>query len=478
MRPQTLLADGNRFAVHAHGHRGNWFWTPGMAFSLVRIADATVLFAVTFACFYVQNPRAVASSDDVYALILTIILVLYFLNALGLYRSRQATRPGHATIRTLLAAVAATSLAYAPQFETAIVHVDTNYAALAAPVLALTAWRAFLAILLSWHETQCRWRQRIAIIGAGEHGRRLLADLTRSGTECDVVGIFDERRDRLPPQIEGIPVSGGIDELINFARGTRLDRIIVALPSGAEKRLSAWLKRLSVLPVELDYCPDTIAHDPIGRQAWLGSRPLVKMANKPLDGWSGLQKLLEDRILAVFFLFLSLPLMSFIALGIRFTSCGPIIFRQRRFGFNNNIIEVLKFRTMYQNADRQNQAIRSDPRVTPFGRFLRRTSLDELPQLWNVVRGDMSLVGPRPHAVAHNEQYARLIDAYLGRHRVKPGITGWAQVNGLRGETETLDKMDARVRHDLFYIENWSLLFDLRILARTLVVGFKHPNAY
>jgi exopolysaccharide biosynthesis polyprenyl glycosylphosphotransferase len=175
--------------------------------------------------------------------------------------------------------------------------------------------------------------------------------------------------------------------------------------------------------------------------------------------------------------------MLSIALGVKLSSPGPVFFRQKRYGFNNEIIEVFKFRSMYTDHAQAGlgtveQARRTDPRITPFGAILRRTSLDELPQFLNVLRGEMSIVGPRPHAVAHNEQYAQLIDEYLARHRVKPGITGWAQVNGLRGETETLEKMERRVQFDLHYIENWSLALDLRIILMTLLVGFSHPNAY
>jgi exopolysaccharide biosynthesis polyprenyl glycosylphosphotransferase len=178
------------------------------------------------------------------------------------------------------------------------------------------------------------------------------------------------------------------------------------------------------------------------------------------------------------------PLMLLIALLVRLASRGPALYRQRRYGFNNEVIEVFKFRTMYADscdmpsAGDVAQARRDDPRVTRIGGFLRRTSLDELPQFLNVLNGTMSIVGPRPHAVAHNERYAHVIDEYLARHRVKPGITGWAQVNGLRGETDTIDKMEKRVAYDLYYIEHWSLAFDLRIILRTLFVGFTHPNAY
>jgi exopolysaccharide biosynthesis polyprenyl glycosylphosphotransferase len=189
----------------------------------------------------------------------------------------------------------------------------------------------------------------------------------------------------------------------------------------------------------------------------------------------------EDIALSALLLLLFGPLMLLLGLLVRLDSRGPALFRQQRFGFNNNPITVLKFRTMQFNAASDPgvpQARRGDPRVTRIGRFLRRTSLDELPQLINVLMGDMSLIGPRPHAIAHNEYYAELIDGYLRRHRVKPGITGWAQVNGWRGETADVEAMHQRVKYDLYYIENWSLRFDVAILLRTLVTGFVHRNAY
>jgi Undecaprenyl-phosphate glucose phosphotransferase len=199
-----------------------------------------------------------------------------------------------------------------------------------------------------------------------------------------------------------------------------------------------------------------------------------------LSGWNLVLKNAEDRLVGALLLLLGSPLLALIALAIKLDSRGPVFFRQRRYGFNNNAIVVWKFRTMRDQPEDETvvpQATRNDPRVTAMGRILRRTSLDELPQIFNVLRGEMSLVGPRPHAVAHNEQYATVIDDYLSRHRVKPGITGWAQVNGLRGETDTPEKMRQRVQHDLYYIDNWSFWFDLKILALTPFAAMNR-NAY
>ena len=269
-----------------------------------------------------------------------------------------------------------------------------------------------------------------------------------------------------------------------FAGTTAIDQIVITLPQHAATRRLACFEKLRHLPVDVRLSPDLPGLELAGRgMTELAGMPLLRVFDRPLTGWSAFAKGVEDRVLATLVLALAAPVMLGIALLIRLGSPGPVVYRQRRYGFDNRPIEVLKYRTMFveqcdDDAGALVSARRHDPRVTPIGRLLRRTSLDELPQFLNVLRGEMSIVGPRPHAVAHHERYAGLIDGYLARHRVKPGITGWAQVNGLRGEADTLARMQERVRYDLHYIENWSLLLDLRIILRTLLVGFSHPNAY
>jgi len=325
--------------------------------------------------------------------------------------------------------------------------------------------------------------RNIAIIGAGGPGQRLvhhLADNVEPGIK--LIGIFDDRRTRVPREIEGYPVRGTIDDLVALTRRERIDRIIIALPWSNKPRLFECMNKLKTVPVSVHLCPDTIGFHLHNRGvSHFGGVPMFSVSEPPLTGWSLAVKAAEDRILAALILLAILPALSTIAALIKLDGPGPMLFRQRRFGFNNNVFTVYKFRTMVDDpsfADGAAQARRDDPRVTAIGAFLRRYSLDELPQFINVLKGEMSIVGPRPHAVIHNEQYAALIDGYLARHKVKPGITGWAQVNGLRGETDTLEKMEARVEHDLFYVENWSLLFDLRIILSTLFVGLRGENAY
>ena len=233
--------------------------------------------------------------------------------------------------------------------------------------------------------------------------------------------------------------------------------------------------------VSIYFVPDVFGINVIqGRMRNMGGLPVVSLLESPFVGLNGLIKRVSDIVLASLILVLISPLLVAVAIGVRLSSPGPIVFRQRRGGLDGEDIVVYKFRSMrvMEDGERVTQASRGDPRITRFGAFIRRTSLDELPQFVNVLQGRMSIVGPRPHAVAHNEQYRALVRAYMLRHKVKPGITGWAQVNGLRGETETVDKMAERVRHDIEYLRNWSLLMDLRIIARTIKLTLTDRNAY
>ena len=234
--------------------------------------------------------------------------------------------------------------------------------------------------------------------------------------------------------------------------------------------------RLSAYAQKLRYRPRAYS--------WIGNVPFLDVFDKPLSDWNALIKSIEDKVISALALLILSPLMLAIGLAVRLESKGPALFRQRRFGFNNELIEVLKFRSMYtEMADARADKLvtKDDPRVTRVGRFIRKTSLDELPQLINVLKGDLSLVGPRPHperAKADNRLYNDVVEGYFARHRVKPGITGWAQVSGWRGETDTAEKIQRRVEHDLYYIENWSLGFDLYILWRTPFALLKAENAY
>ena len=276
-----------------------------------------------------------------------------------------------------------------------------------------------------------------------------------------------------------------MSELVEFARKTRLDIVIIALPITAERRLVRLARLLSVLPAEvkiparsteLRFTRDTYSH--------VGNVAMIDLLEKPIADWGGVAKWLFDKVVALIALLLLAPVMLAIATAIKLESRGPVLFRQRRHGFNNELIEIFKFRSMYVDrcdANAVNLVTKDDPPVTRVGRFIRRTSLDELPQLLNVITGSLSLVGPRPHALqakAAGRLYAAVVDGYFGRHKVKPGITGWAQIHGWRGETDTPQKIQKRVEHDIYYIENWSLLLDIYILFKTPFALLKSDNAY
>ena len=331
-----------------------------------------------------------------------------------------------------------------------------------------------------------RLARRIAIVGAGEEGHRLIAALQHSkDPSFTVCGVFDDRKSRVPSSIGGLRLLGTTDDLLYFARRNVVDEVIVALPLDAEIRLRQLFHKLKGVACDLRLSAQPLAQKiPIQGLSYVGDAPVLEIADRPLKHWRATIKWAEDKILAAALLIVLVPLFGVIALAIRLDSCGPILFVQKRFGFNNDVINVLKFRTMHTaRCDELGAArtVRSDPRVTRVGRVLRLLSLDELPQLVNVLRGDMSLVGPRPHAIAMragNLLYYEAVEQYIHRHRVKPGITGWAQVNRLRGEVDTLEKARARVEYDLQYIEHWSIWLDFKILLMTLLILASRENAY
>ena len=326
---------------------------------------------------------------------------------------------------------------------------------------------------------------KVGIVGHGELARQVARQLRQMGDQTlRVVAFYDseDRPEGVDREIEHGRIRGGIARLMEDVQRGEVEEVIVAMPWSLEKRIREILKSLATLSINVRICPDVFTlFLPMRSMTSVAGVSFLDVFVRPISGWDLVLKNLEDRILAPIFCIIFFIPCLLIAFAIKVDSRGPVLFKQPRFGFNNNPINVLKFRTMY--ADRPEeagvpQATRNDPRITRVGRFLRRSSLDELPQLWNVLMGEMSLVGPRPHAVDHNYKYAAMIDEYLGRHRMKPGMTGWAQVNGLRGETNTVEQMRARVQYDLAYIDNWSLIFDLRILFLTLFVGFVNRRAY
>jgi putative colanic acid biosynthesis UDP-glucose lipid carrier transferase len=324
--------------------------------------------------------------------------------------------------------------------------------------------------------------QCVVLAGINEQGIELARRLQRDTySNVRILGFFDDRtRERLN-NFDEYPLLGSITDLPGYVTRHHIDVIYLSLPMASQKRILSLLDGLRDTTSSIYFAPDTFVTDLIqGRVDSVGGMPVVAVCETPFTGINWLIKRGSDLVLSVLILLLISPLLVLIALGVKLTSPGPIIFRQRRYGLDGSEIVVYKFRSMtvMDDGDVVRQAQKHDPRMTRIGAFLRRTSLDELPQFINVIQGRMSIVGPRPHAVAHNEMYRKLIKGYMLRHKVAPGITGWAQVNGYRGETETLEKMKGRIDHDLEYLRNWSLRLDLYIIAKTIWVVFNGKNAH
>ncbi|MGI9486082.1 MAG: undecaprenyl-phosphate glucose phosphotransferase [Geminicoccaceae bacterium] len=482
---------GRRSVFEGMGHyRRDWL-LPGVVVGMLRLSDTMVVILASLVA-YITRFR---DFDDlgtfqVYGCVIAALLTVNIFQLANLYDFNRLTNFYTQTSRILgcwalvmIGLLALGVLAKVPFVASSRLWVAMWFGY---GFVGLFATRILLRHQIMRWQQAGRLARNVAIVGTGPHGKRLIEHMTANRSQAErIVGVFtDLKRDADSiSSVAGYPVLGGIDDLVETARRSMIDQVIVALPCSAEQRILELMKTLRSLPIDVRICTDMIGfHLPDRSVSHVGGVPMLNVFEKPLTGWGLILKGIEDRVLAGFILFMISPLLLVIAALIKLDSRGPVLFRQKRYGFNNEVIEVLKFRSMYTDrcsADSHvPQATKQDPRITRIGRFIRRTSLDELPQFMNVLNGNMSIVGPRPHAVAHNEQYAGVIDEYLARHKVKPGITGWAQVNGLRGETETLEKMEQRVRYDLYYIDNWSLLFDLRIIFRTLFVGFSDPNAY
>lgn len=321
------------------------------------------------------------------------------------------------------------------------------------------------------------------IVGVTNPGRELAEQFaTRSWLGVTVLGFFDDRKLERLGELPATGVKGKLVDLPAFAKANAVEAIFIALPMASQPRILKLLDELRDTTASIYFVPDFFIYDLIqARVDDVHGVPIVAVCESPFYGVNGLVKRLSDIVLSSAILTLVAPLLVAIALGVRLSSRGPAIFRQRRYGLDGKEIIVYKFRTMRVMEDGSTvpQAQRNDARVTSFGAFLRRTSLDELPQLINVLQGRMSVVGPRPHAIAHNEMYRKLVSGYMVRHKVRPGITGLAQVSGARGETDTVQKMQRRIECDLAYLRSWTLMLDLEIIVKTLPAVLRgDENAY
>ncbi|MCP4184902.1 MAG: undecaprenyl-phosphate glucose phosphotransferase [Hyphomicrobiales bacterium] len=354
-------------------------------------------------------------------------------------------------------------------------------------IVYLVVLRAVVTRYVKKLTLEGRLERRAVIVGGGKPAAELIRSLEmRDATDIRICGIFDDRsNERSPSVVAGYPKLGTVAQLVEFTRVAKVNMLIVTLPLSAENRVLQLLKKLWVLPVDirlaahankLRFRPRSYSYE--------GSVPFLDLFEKPIADWDAVMKRTFDLVFSIIGIVLFSPVMLATMIAIRLESKGPVIFRQKRFGFNNEAVDVFKFRSMFHemtDPDAKVVVTKNDPRVTRVGRFIRKTSLDELPQLFNVLRGNLSLVGPRPHAMnAHtkNQLWDEVVDGYFARHKVKPGVTGWAQVNGWRGEVDNDEKIRQRVNHDLYYIENWSLLLDLYIVFITPIKLLKMENAY
>ena len=320
------------------------------------------------------------------------------------------------------------------------------------------------------------------VVGANEAGKRLAEHFqTKPLLGVKFAGFFDDRAASRLGIDHTAGLRGRLEDLPDFVKRNKISAIFIALPMASQPRILQLLESLYDTTASVYFVPHIFMYDTIqARLDDVDGLPVVAVCESPFYGVTGLVKRLEDLVLGSLFLLLLSPLLLAVALGVKLSSEGPVLFKQRRYGLDGKEIIIYKFRSMRVMEDGPvvQQAQKDDPRITPLGAFLRRTSLDELPQFINVLQGRMSIVGPRPHAVAHNELYRTLIRGYMIRHKVKPGITGLAQVHGLRGETETVEKMKERVQYDLEYLRHWSLQLDLSIIFKTFVVVLTGRNAY
>ncbi|GAB4141968.1 undecaprenyl-phosphate glucose phosphotransferase [Thermopirellula anaerolimosa] len=405
----------------------------------------------------------------------------------GLYRNWR----GISTERELLCA--AFTWLFAIPFIVTLGYVSDSFAFFppqaaatwfAATPLAMTGLRALLRIVLRRLRSAGYNTRRYAVVGVNDLAFRLVEALENSpDLGLNFLGFYDDRpEERTGPIPEDVGKKlGSVSELIEHAKQHRVDMIYITFPMRAEERIRGILNRLGDTTASVYIVPDFFVFELLhSRWTNVGGLPVVSVYENPFYGIDGFVKRALDVVLGTCFLALAAPLMIVIAVAVKWSSPGPVFFRQRRYGLDGREILVWKFRTMTVCEDGSNvrQAVKNDPRVTKVGAFLRRTSLDELPQLFNVLKGEMSLVGPRPHANVHNEEYRRIIQGYMLRHKVRPGLTGLAQVRGYRGETDSLEKMQGRVELDLRYIREWSLWLDLKILVQTFWTVLRGHNAY
>ena len=454
------------------------------AFRLLDVALISAIFLLI--CYFLDEAF---SREHVLQLITAIALFLLFSESMELYRSwRMETIFQQVSVTMACWGMVCGTLAFILFFTPLFVVEDktSSLVWLSICTVVLPSWRICVRITLNHLRAQGANTRTALIIGATASGSELARNiLLNPQYGLNLIGFCDDRNiDRLDKDKKFIEPSrylGNIDFAIELANENKIDNIYIAMPMSAEKRIQEILRLCGNTTANVHIIPDFFTFNLINsRLSRIGEIQTLSVFDTPINGLTNWVKRIEDVIISVGVLtIISVP-MIFISLGIKLTSRGPVFFKQDRYGLSGEKIKVWKFRSMTvcDNGPEVKQAQKGDSRITRFGAFLRRTSLDELPQFFNVLGGSMSVVGPRPHAVAHNEEYREKIGLYMLRHKVKPGITGWAQINGWRGETETLEKMEKRIEFDLDYLRNWSIFLDIKIVFLTIFRGFTGKNVY
>lgn len=453
---------------------------------LVRGMDMTIIFVAGWIAYFIRFDTLILSSPYLYALVIGFLITPMVFTFFNVYASVR----GQGIVKHILSlAQAVCVLAFMLAGLSFFTKSGSDFSRtwfmlwIGFAISLLIIFRFSLLLWLRFMRAHGWNERRVVIFGASELGIKFAETVQQAlWTGFRIVNFLDDQAANKPAHIQAIPVLQTPENLERFLKEHAIDEIWLALPLAAEARVKNILHTLRHHTITTRFVLDIFGLDLLNHSITeVAGFPVLNIRSSPMMGMNRVVKAIEDRLVAAIILLVISPLLLLIALLTKLTSKGPIFFKQQRLGWDGRIIKVYKFRTMIEHqetAGQVTQATLGDKRVTAFGRFLRRTSLDELPQFINVLQGRMSIVGPRPHALAHNELYKDSIYTYMQRYRVKPGITGWAQVNGWRGETDTLLKMQKRVEYDLYYINNWSLGFDLKIILLTLFRGFISPNAY
>lgn len=468
-------------------NRQGWAVLDIIAGWLARIFDVTWIILTSWLVYYIRFDHWTMPIPFQALSVIGALLVLVCYSPFGVYLSWRGRRKSSLASRV----IAGHTIAYCLLMGMLVITHQADYFSrlwlglwFSSGLIGAILFRVAVYYWLSHMRALGHNQKRVIIIGTAKSIKKAhqrFADNPWLGLSFHKALLVNRQQDAetLKLEIETLP---SLKKLPNVLREDKVREVWICLPLSEEKTINQVLFTLRHSTANIRYFPDFSGYRLLNHRAIeVAGLYALDLSCSPMDGFNRIIKNLEDRILGLFIFFMISPLLLFIAVGVKLSSPGPILFKQSRQGIDGKRFNIYKFRSMkiHQEPEGQiTQAQKYDTRITTFGNFLRKTSLDELPQFFNVIQGKMSIVGPRPHAIAHNEQYKDLIESYMKRHKVKPGITGWAQVNGFRGETDTLEKMKKRIEHDLFYIENWSLTFDMKIILVTLLRGFVHQNAY